>query len=194
MATWVTELKDFDGVESGGAPVAARRRAAFTKAVVEAATSLAVKTPWRSAVTCIARIERKTCGGWIKVSFDAKREHAVWRCTACRDRGTITGFAGGEHDLSLYRPRGKRGVWGFGEEEHNVLVEAFEHIPEARAVIARAKPEDELDEFMLVSATVPELDFIYTLVEHLTDATGSRQRHALLDGLRASLSSSIDGF
>jgi len=44
------------------------------------------------------------------------------------------------------------------------------------------------------SGTVDELDQVYTLVEDLTDATRRRRRIQLLDGLRMSLCTAIDGF
>ena len=47
---------------------------------------------------------------------------------------------------------------------------------------------------MLLQATVDELDEIYTLVEHLTDATRSRRRIELLDGMRMDLCTAMDGF
>ena len=60
--------------------------------------------------------------------------------------------------------------------------------------MARASPAAEVPGLLLVQATVDELDEVYTLVEQLTDATRSRRRVELLDGLRASLCTSMDGF
>jgi hypothetical protein len=46
----------------------------------------------------------------------------------------------------------------------------------------------------MVQAAVDELDEIYTLVEHFTEATRSRRRIELLDDLRIGLCSAMDGF
>ena len=62
------------------------------------------------------------------------------------------------------------------------------------AVIARAHPVEDVPGLLLVEGTVDEFDEIYTLVEHLTDATRSRRQIELLDGMRADLCTAIDGF
>jgi hypothetical protein len=107
----------------------------------------------------------------------------------------ITGFEGTEIDLSPYVPRKKKlRVWGFDDKEREVLLTATTHIPALRAVVARASPAAEVAGLLILQATIDELDEVYTLVEHLTDATRSRHRIELLDGLRASLCSAMDGF
>jgi hypothetical protein len=107
----------------------------------------------------------------------------------------ITGFEGTDLDLSSYVPVNKTlRLWGFDEEERSVLLAATTNIPPLRAVVARASPAVEREDIMILQATVDELDEVYTLVEHLTDATRSRRRIELLDGLRASLCTSMDGF
>lgn len=194
VATWITDIRDLPGEDAGDAPAAARRRATFTRAVAQAATSRAPEGPWASAVKCIARVARKVCGGHIEVSFAPDRGEVAWRCLACGEDGVISGFAGSEDDLSRYVPQGKAVLWGVDDEEREVLWEATRYIPELRAVIARAKPHGEIAALLLVRATVAELDQVYTLVEDLTDGTKSRRRRELLDGLRASLCNSMDGF
>jgi len=83
-------------------------------------------------------------------------------------------------------------LWGFEDEERKVLIAATTDAPALRAIFARARPHAELPGLLLLKATVKELDEVYTLVEELTDATRSRNRIDLLDGLRASLCSSMD--
>ena len=83
-------------------------------------------------------------------------------------------------------------LWGFDDEERTVLLEATSNVPRLRAVIARGRPSAEDPGLLLLKATVEELDDVFTLVEELTDATRSRKRIKLLDGLRASLCSSMD--
>jgi len=89
--------------------------------------------------------------------------------------------------------RGRR-LWGFGDSERDILVEATANIPALRAVVARAERRTEFGGVWLVQATGRELDEMYSLVEALMDATRSRKRLDLLDGMLASLCSSIDGF
>lgn len=83
-------------------------------------------------------------------------------------------------------------MWGFDGEERKLLLKATEHVPELRAVIDRATPRPDLAAGLhLVRATFAELDEMYSLVEALMD-TRSRRRLELLDGLLASLCSSLD--
>jgi len=190
MATWVTDFRDLTAKD---APAAARRRAQFTRDVVEAATSRRMGPAWRSAVRCIGRVGRRACGAYVDVGYDDEQTIG-WSCPACGERGTVSGFVGAAADLSRYVPRGKEVLWGFDEQERKLLRDATKELPNLRAVLARASPHVEIPGLLLVDATVPELDLMYTLVEDLTDLTRSRQRRELLDGLRASLCTSIDGF
>ena len=192
MSTWVTDFRDIVPV-GGAAPAAARRRSEFTRDVVEAATSRKVGPPWQSIVRCIGRIDRRLCRAYVQVCFDGK-ETVEWSCARCGDVGTVTGFIGTESDLSRFVPHGKVVNWGFDDEDRKVLREGTLGIPELRAVIARARPHAEVPGLLLVSATVPELDDVYTLVEELTDLTRSRQRREVLDGLRMTLCTLMDGF
>jgi hypothetical protein len=66
--------------------------------------------------------------------------------------------------------------------------------PELRAVVARANQRAELGNLWVVEASVDELDEMYSRVEALIDGTRSRRRRDQLDGMRATLCTSIDGF
>mgnify|MGYP003595188906 CR=1 FL=1 len=85
-------------------------------------------------------------------------------------------------------------VWGFDEAERAVLWDATTELPALRAVLERGVAHAEMRGLLIVQATVGELDAMYTLVEELTDGTRSRRRRELLDGLRASLCTAMDGF
>jgi hypothetical protein len=89
--------------------------------------------------------------------------------------------------------RSKR-MWGFDDSERSVLVEATTNLPELRAVIERAERRAEFGGLWLVQATARELDEMYSLVEALMDGTRNRKRRDVLDGMRASLCNSIDGY
>jgi hypothetical protein len=175
-------------------PAPAARRAGFTREVVEAATSRRTESSWCSAVRCIGRVGRKTCGGRIRVGRP-EASRVEWSCDQCGEHGIVTGFEGTELDMSPYAPsRKKLRVWGIDDEERAVLLEATTCLPSLRAVVSRASPAAEVEGLLILQATVDELDEVYTLVEHLTDATRSRRRILLLDGMRASLCTAIDGF
>lgn len=62
----------------------------------------------------------------------------------------------------------------------------------------RAEQRSDLGDRWLVQSNVAELDEMYSLVEALVDAlmdaTRARKRLEILDGLRASLCHSMDGF
>ena len=84
--------------------------------------------------------------------------------------------------------------WGFDEDERRFLIEATAEIPTLRAVVSRAEPYPEIPGLWIVRASARELDEMYSLVEALMDATRGRRRLELLEGLLASLCTSIDGF
>lgn len=171
-------------------PAAARQRAEFTREVVEAATAAPTRVESLSAVACIGRVGRRRCPSRVYVALTA--EGVEWSCETCGDAGVVTGFAGTESDLSRYTPIGETVFWVVSDEERAVLIAATDGLPALRAIVARARPIAEIPEALLLRATVEELDEVYTLVEELTDATRSRSRLELLDGLRASLCSSMD--
>lgn len=193
VPTWVTDLRDLPSGDLEGLPSPARHRVAFTRAVVEAATSRPLTTAWQSIVRCLGRVGRASCGAWVEVQHIAG-ERVEWSCRRCGDRGVVTNFSDTHVDLSRYAPRGKTVAWGFDEEERKLLTAATKATPELRAIIARARPHAEVVGLLLVEATVPELDAIYTLVETLAAAARSRSKIELLDGLRATLCDSMDGF
>jgi hypothetical protein len=90
--------------------------------------------------------------------------------------------------------RTKKRLWGFDDGERETLIAATVEIPELRAVIERASRRTDLRNLWVVEASVAELDEMYSLVEALMDGTRSRRRLDQLDGMRATLCTSIDGF
>ncbi len=88
----------------------------------------------------------------------------------------------------------RKRLWGFTNEERRVLLEATRSIPELEMVVLRAVPALGLEGTWLVEASVRELDDMYSLVGALMDATRNRRRLDLLEGLLATLCTSIDGF
>ena len=87
--------------------------------------------------------------------------------------------------------RGKR-LWGFDVAQQRLLFDATTNLPRLRTVIERATPD--VDGFLVLKATLNELDEMYDLVSALMDATHDKARLQQLDGLLASLCTSIDGF
>ena len=61
-------------------------------------------------------------------------------------------------------------------------------------MVERAARTDQFGGMWLVQATARELDEMYSLVEALMGGTRSRKRLDLLEGMRASLCNSIDGY
>jgi hypothetical protein len=194
MPSWVTDLSHLPS-EDADVPGSARLRAAFMRAVVEAATSrCTLDEPWLSAVRCIGRVGRRTCGACVEVAYVEEPLEVRWRCAKCGDQGTVSGWLDTEWDLSPFEPWDEEVPWGLDEEERAFLLEATRRIPELRAVIARATPRRSQPELFVVEAMVGELDELYTLVEELTDEVRGRRERELLDGLRASLCTSMDGW
>ena len=193
MATWVTDVQHLVPESDKLALAPAKRRAAFTREVVEAAAARVAKEPWFSAVHCVARVNRRLCRGRSRI-LSATLESIEWCCAECPENGVITGYVGTPSDLSAYAAQGKRVFWGIDDEERSFLLAETTCIFDVRAIICRARPHADVPGLLLIDATVEELDEMYTLVEELTDMmTGWRQRD-LLDGLRASLCNSMDGF
>jgi hypothetical protein len=88
----------------------------------------------------------------------------------------------------------KRRLWGFDDAERELLIGATAELPELRAVIERAERRADADGIWLVKSNVDELDEMYSLVSALMDSTRSRKKLELLDGMLATLCTSIDGF
>jgi hypothetical protein len=194
VATWITDLRHLPPPGAEGIAQSAQERAQFTRKVIEAATSRHPEGRWVSALRCVARVGRKRCRGRVEVELEVDRGAVEWSCVTCDESGVVSGFVGSDSDFSRYVPGSKEVNWGVDDEERQVLLDATVELPELLAVIARTKPHAEVPGLLLVRATVEELDQIYTLVEELTDLTRSRKRRKMYDGLRMSLSSSIDGF
>jgi len=193
MSTWITDVRHLAPEQEPQGPVAARR-AELVRAIVEAATSRRAEGAWCSSVQCITRVGRQACSGRLQVA-QLETGRVEWSCAARGESGVITSFEGTDLDLSSYVPVNKElRLWGFDDEERSVLLAATTNIPSLRAVVARASPAVGMEDILLLQATVDALDEVYTLVEHLTDATRSRRRIELLDGLRARLCTSMDGF
>lgn len=194
MKSWSTDVRNLVPAQQPAPAPEAARRALFAREIVEAATSRGVVAPWCSAVRCIARLGRRGCGGRVHVGI-AGAGRIEWECRRCGEQGVLTGFEGTDLDMSAHVPaRKKLRLWGFDDEERAVLFAATALIPSLRAVISRASPHIEIEGLLILQATVDELDRIYTLVEELTVMTRSRRRIELLDGLRRSLCTAIDGF
>jgi hypothetical protein len=87
-----------------------------------------------------------------------------------------------------------RRMWGFDDAERKVLLDATTGLTELAEVVARAKRHEQIEGLWVVSATGHELDDLYSLVQALMDATRSRKRLELLEGMLATLCQSIDGF
>ena len=85
-------------------------------------------------------------------------------------------------------------MWAFDDVERELLSAATAALPTRSAVIARAVRRADVGGLWLVEATVDELDGLYSLVEALEGGTRSRRRLEQLEGLRATLCTSMDGF
>ncbi len=88
----------------------------------------------------------------------------------------------------------RKRLWGFDESEREVLIAATAELPSLRAVVARAERRMDLRGLWVVQASLRELDEIYSLVEALMDGTRGRRRLEQLEGMLATLCSSMDGF
>jgi len=89
--------------------------------------------------------------------------------------------------------RGKR-VWGFDDEARAFLLEATVGIPSLQSLVARAQRRMDLGGMWVVRASLRELDEMYDFGEALMDMTRGRRRLDMIEGMLASLSTSMDGF
>jgi len=193
MATWVTDVQHLVPESDKLAPAPAKRRAAFTREVVEVATARVANEPWTSAVHCVARVGRRLCRGHIRI-LSATFESIEWCCADCPENGVITGYVGTPLDLSRHAPQGKLVFWGIDDEDRQFLLAETVGIHDLHAIVCRARPHADVPGLLLIDATVEELDEMYTLVEELTDVMTGRRQRDVLDALRASLCNSMDGF
>lgn len=149
--------------EGADASAPARRRAAFTRDVVEAASAWTMKQPWRTSVRCIARA-RPPCTGRIEVQVVT--QHAIdWACSDCDEQGTITGYAEDASNLSRYRPKGQLVTWYVGEAGGEYLREETRGQPHLRAVLARASPSHEPQNLLVLRANASELQELAALID-----------------------------
>jgi hypothetical protein len=88
----------------------------------------------------------------------------------------------------------EQGTWTFSDEARTLMLRATADLPELHAVIARAQREPEFDDHWEVTASLEDLDELYSLVEALEDALRGRKQRELLEELRFSLSAALDGF
>ena len=189
-----TDARELAAAQSGEGTAESSARVAFLREVVEAATSRRSEGAWCSAVRCIGSRGGAPCRCRIQVAL-AKAGPIEWSCTACAARGVVTGFAGTELDRSSYLPRTKKlRVFGIDDEGREVLRAATMHLPALSAVVARARPVEDVPGMLLVEGTVDELDELYTMVEQMLDATRHLRRRALLEGMLSDLCTAIDGF
>jgi hypothetical protein len=193
VRTRITDVRHVVAGDDAVLPLAAQRRSDFTRALAETATSRRAGSAWLSAVRCIARAGRKSCGAWTLVARP-EPGRVEWSCPACGEQGVVTGFEGTEHDLSAYLPTTKTLLWGVDEESRDLLLAATKALPALRAIVTRASPVEEVPGFLRIDATLAELDALYTFVEQLACGTRSRRRRAMWEELRGSLCDAMDRF
>lgn len=190
----MTDLGDLPPVDAPEGSDAAATRTRFFREVVEAGTSRRTDAAWPSAVRCVGRVGRRACRSRVQVGRVVAGT-VTWSCPSCGDHGDVTGFEGTAHDLSPFVPQGgKLRVWAIDDQERRVLLDATTRSLALRAVVSRASPALEVEQALMIQATLDELDAIYTLVEQLTDATKSRRRIQFLDDVRRGLCGAMDGF
>ena len=90
--------------------------------------------------------------------------------------------------------RTKSRLWGFDDAERELLITATAELPTLRALVERAERRADFHDLWLVKSNVEELDEMYSLVQALMDGTRSRKKLDVLDGMLATLCTSIDGF
>ncbi len=88
----------------------------------------------------------------------------------------------------------EQGIWVFDDQARRLLLRSTAGRPELRSVIGRAERQPALDNRWEVTASLEDLNDLYTLVEQLIDQTRGRRQRATLDGIRLSLSAALDGF
>jgi hypothetical protein len=84
-------------------------------------------------------------------------------------------------------------IWGFDDEARTFLIEVTSEVPALRALVTRAERRADLG-MWVVRASLRELDEMYSFGEALMETTRSRRRLDLLEGMLASLCTSMDGF
>lgn len=74
--------------------------------IIKAATARAELTSFISGIPCRARVNRRPCGGTIKIDLQHLPVPTVhWDCTQCDEGGSITGWRKHLFDMSKYQNR-----------------------------------------------------------------------------------------
>jgi len=190
--TWHTDLRDLFEGDAHPTPLALRRRARFTQAIVEAATARGPDDARATAVRCIGEIDRRACGDWIHVVCD--RDTIAWSCPGCADNGFVTHFAGSVHDLSRHAPPPDcaRRAWALDEAQHKLLTSESGDVRAVAGVLARATPDTRDGEGALViAATDDELGELYAWVRALMDLEPGGPRDEAFEVALASLAAAL---
>lgn len=172
VPSWSTDLRHLPPLRRGRSTTAGSDRAAFTRTVVEAATSRLGEPSWRTAVRCIGGDGTQMCGAPIEVRYDGA-DSIVWSCSACGENGVITGFVGSDSDLSVFVMLGPELTWSLTATDLDLLREATRALPELRGTIMRAEPAEHPGQ-LVVKATLEELNDLDALIEHLIERTRGR--------------------
>lgn len=120
--TWVTDMRDFEGLFGNDADDAseARKIAEYFGSIVMAATSWWIGIPMASTIRCRRRPGRRPCPGYIQLLRADRPPQIEWQCPCCDDNGVIDGWEGSRWDLS--RPEEE------DDPEVDVLLTEREHL------------------------------------------------------------------
>jgi hypothetical protein len=189
--TWMTDLGDLPPADAD-ASVAARRRAAFTRAVVEAATATCSRAWWRSAVACVGRRGRKLCRAYVEVRVTRDLDAAQWTCASCGDRGMVTGWIDTAHDFVSFPPEGgDTRALALDEAAYGTLLTLADGQPDERSILVRATPVDD-GAALALTASAGELQDLLLLVDEGMATARQRSELVRLDRIRAEVRAAMD--
>ena len=115
------------------------RMAEYIRSIIIAGSVRPVDVEFTSPIQCRKRHHNRRCKGKIRIT----PEHDVIRysCTSCEVSGTISGWRGGDSDLSEFAVVSKatgRLVFHISEDEYKVLRNVLTFTGEADAIVAGA--------------------------------------------------------
>lgn len=143
--------------------------------------------PAVSALRCRRRPNRKACHGYLSCSVVGERDAITWNCTACSDRGVISGWRGTPWDLT----------YGKGEDPRlsQVTIHALVSPEEFRALLRIPWYDDDVRRTILSAQALPGQAEIWGTSEELDDlldVIAAESNHAHSNRWRRLLDAAFD--
>lgn len=166
-------------------PAATYRAAAYYGAICGAGSLAPVGETVHTPIRCHRRPKHRLCTGYIEVVRPIEQPGDVdWRCPSCGDNGTISGWRGSSHDLSVTSvspsdPLDECTVY-IDDEDYRVLQELLPLDPEIERVLLGGRRTDRA---IRLTGSGLEMENLLGFLAFQANHEPRRRRQALFDQL-----------